>query len=625
MTIIRGEDLQRLGARDLASALMLAGGVTGSPGGDEGPAGMVPEMWGLREVDAFLLIVDGVPWGGAFNPPTTAIDLSDIDRIEIVRGSAPVVYGATAFSGVIQVIRRHGGPASAEVSAGSYGSASLAVRTPLSGSQLLSANVERQRFRDDRSGVDRGHFLYRGEHQTGSGRWRFDLDALRLVQDPSSPRPREGTTLSPRVPIDANHNPSDGHIDTSRFQGTAGYDTLIGGMPWTTTLSITRSTNDLVRGFVTDLDAAGENAEGFGQRRRIMDYYFDSHLTRQLGGLRLLAGIDYLGGSAKAASRIFGYSIALNGGGAPDSASLATDERTSLRDRRNFSAVYAQGEWSPSVAWHVDAGVRLNHASETRRTTDPDGADGDDRTNNRLSTFLGLSHRIVADAWLFADYRNTFKPAAIDFGPDAEPDILEPETSQSYELGLKGHQAHDRLFWQASAFLMNVENILIAEGGSLPGFENGGRQRFRGLDLETQYSVNDALRVVASYGRHDARFRDFVQELDGVPTQLSGKRLEMSAKELASLAAIIGLRPWHGSISLNYVGPRYLNRRNTALAGGYVTADAGIGYHAGWGELRLDGRNLTDRRDPAVESELGDAQYYLLQPRSFRVTYRRMF
>ena len=121
---------------------------------------------------------------------------------------------------------------------------------------------------------------------------------------------------------------------------------------------------------------------------------------------------------------------------------------------------YAQGEWSPAASWRVDGGVRLNLTNETRNTNSADGPDGDHRTNNRLSSFLGLSRRVAGDAWAFADYRNTFKPAAIDFGPDAEPDILQPETSQSYELGLKGHQLRDRLFWQASAFLMNIENAV---------------------------------------------------------------------------------------------------------------------------------------------------------------------
>ena len=57
----------------------------------------------LREVDAFLLVVDGVPWGGAFNPDLPTIDLRDVERIEVIRGAAPVMYGASSFTGVIHV------------------------------------------------------------------------------------------------------------------------------------------------------------------------------------------------------------------------------------------------------------------------------------------------------------------------------------------------------------------------------------------------------------------------------------------------------------------------------------------------------------------------------------------
>jgi len=50
---------------------------------------------------------------------------------------------------------------------------------------------------------------------------------------------------------------------------------------------------------------------------------------------------------------------------------------------------------------------------------------------------------------------------------------------------------------------------------------------------------------------------------------------------------------------------------------------AGLGYRwADW-EVRADGRNLSDERDPVAESELGDAQYYLLPSRTFRLTLRR--
>ena len=108
VTVISGDDLAARGAIDLPSALALAAGVSVAPGGENGPAGSVPEIWGLRELDAFLLVVDGVPWGGAFNPALPSLDLANVDRIEILRGSAPVLFGATSFFGVIHVIHRAG-------------------------------------------------------------------------------------------------------------------------------------------------------------------------------------------------------------------------------------------------------------------------------------------------------------------------------------------------------------------------------------------------------------------------------------------------------------------------------------------------------------------------------------
>src|SRR6266581_1922602 len=79
--VISGDDLRARGAASLRDALSLAAGVAIAPGGDGGPAGAVPEFWGLREFDAFLLVVDGVPWGGALNPAIASLSLRDVDRI----------------------------------------------------------------------------------------------------------------------------------------------------------------------------------------------------------------------------------------------------------------------------------------------------------------------------------------------------------------------------------------------------------------------------------------------------------------------------------------------------------------------------------------------------------------
>ena len=105
-------------------------------------------------------------------------------------------------------------------------------------------------------------------------------------------------------------------------------------------------------------------------------------------------------------------------------------------------------------------------------------------------------------------------------------------------------------------------------------------------------------------------------------TQLAGKRFEMSARHLFSggliLAPISGVI---GDVIVKYVGDRYLNRRNTALTPGVATVDLGLGYGHNRYQLRFDGRNLGDQRDPISESELGDAQYYRMTARRVDLTF----
>lgn len=104
VTVVSGEELRARGARDLRAALSQVAGVAIAPGGDAGGASAVPSLWGLREFDAFLLVVDGVPSGGAFTPALASLDLANVERIEVLKGAAPVNYGATSFVGVIHII-----------------------------------------------------------------------------------------------------------------------------------------------------------------------------------------------------------------------------------------------------------------------------------------------------------------------------------------------------------------------------------------------------------------------------------------------------------------------------------------------------------------------------------------
>jgi len=640
VTVISGDDLTARGALDLPSALALAAGVSVAPGGENGPAGSVPEIWGLREFDAFLLVVDGVPWGGAFNPALPSLDLTNVDRIEILRGAAPVLFGATSFVGVIQVIHRQAGAAGGAVSAwgGSFSSGGAAVAVPLPQSggfrQSLTVNGERQGFKDDRTRFDRGHVLYRSSLNAAGGTFRFDLDGSIVNQRPASPVPIEDPDAALLTPLDSNQNPSNAKLDDGRLHFVTGYDRGLAGGSWSTTLALTHSKRDSIRGFLTSLEEVDPNAEGFHQSLKTDDVYFDTHLAWRLGtSAHLVAGVDYLYGRAKADSQTFDYFIPLDGTHPPSSADQPLDHGFNLDDERNFSGLYLQTEWDPTSRFHVVAGARLNHTVEKRMAGDrelsfPDPGDEgtDQRTVTRGSGSIGVSWLAWGDAnsgfWLFADYRDTFKPAALDFGPEAESEILNPETARSGEVGLKSRLAGGRFEWELTAFQMDFENLVVprATEEGLPELVNAGSERFKGIELDVKGRLRSDLWWQATYAWHDARFRDFEEELDGENTRLDGNRLQLSAKDQASAGLVYSPgRGLFGSVVVNYVGSRFLDEQNEILAPSYTTWSAGIGYRSGPWELRLDGQNLNDTRPPVSLSELGDGQYYILPARTFRL------
>ena len=162
---------------------------------------------------------------------------------------------------------------------------------------------------------------------------------------------------------------------------------------------------------------------------------------------------------------------------------------------------------------------------------------------------------------------------------------------------------------------MDFSNLVVPKTvNGVPGLENAGNSRFRGLEGDIEWRIRPILRWRTALSLHDARFTDYVTEFDpGVPTQLSGNRVEMTPRYLAATGLVYApAKGWTGSVQVRYVGSRYLNKRNTALAAAYTTWDAGVGYRMKNWEVRLDATNINNKREPISESEMGDAQYYRL-------------
>jgi vitamin B12 transporter len=150
VTVITGDELRARGVNYLLDALR---DVPTASVVQTGSYGAVTSLF-LRggESDYTKVLVDGVTVnspGGAVN--FAALPLDDIDRIEIMRGPAGVLYGADAMSGVIQVFTRRGGTATmaqVEGRAGTFGAQDLRARLA-TGVGALRASLAGSRFASD--------------------------------------------------------------------------------------------------------------------------------------------------------------------------------------------------------------------------------------------------------------------------------------------------------------------------------------------------------------------------------------------------------------------------------------------------------------------------------------------
>ena len=130
VTVLRGADLVTRGIRSVADALQLVPGASIVESGSFG--GQTSLFMRGGESDYVKVLLDGVP----LNQPGGSIDLAhlttdNVDRIEILRGPASVLYGSDAMTGVVQIFTKNGvtthGQLGAKLRAGTYGSTDAAL------------------------------------------------------------------------------------------------------------------------------------------------------------------------------------------------------------------------------------------------------------------------------------------------------------------------------------------------------------------------------------------------------------------------------------------------------------------------------------------------------------------
>ena len=107
VSVLNGERLRAQGIRTVSDALRMVPGLNVVETGSFGGITSVFVRGG--ESDYMKVLIDGVPVnapGGTFD--FTNLTLDNVERVEVVRGGASVLYGSDATTGVIQIFTKIG-------------------------------------------------------------------------------------------------------------------------------------------------------------------------------------------------------------------------------------------------------------------------------------------------------------------------------------------------------------------------------------------------------------------------------------------------------------------------------------------------------------------------------------
>lgn len=126
-TVITAKDIQDKGYVSVFDALEHTVGVDSynySAGGGDDLGGSQSRFY-IRGMDkGTLVLVNGAPINVMNYSSTEGVPVDAVEKIEVIKGSNSVLYGAEAMGGVVNIITKHGGKPSASISAkyGNYNS-----------------------------------------------------------------------------------------------------------------------------------------------------------------------------------------------------------------------------------------------------------------------------------------------------------------------------------------------------------------------------------------------------------------------------------------------------------------------------------------------------------------------
>lgn len=591
--VVTREDIDRTHARTLMQALENVPGLQMRE--VVGKSGYELSLQGLN-ADQVLVLIDGLPITAS---TSSTVDLSqyllsDVERIEVVKGASSAQYGSSAMGGVINVITRRmaagfGGTAALDV--GSYGSQNDNGKSASANNRHLrfdlSGGGEKWRLGlsgdlvDDAGfGVEPRNYARQGDDSrrqqlAARGEWRPSTQVRTWAE---GSRYTEDDTQRYNLFVPPANVPQRKREEITR-------DRLSGGLDW----RLANGVRAQVKGVHEDYDSrsGGYSNEVLATDRRSQQRM--QHLSTQFdlpawGRQLWMVGTDW---HRETLTQTSNGVNELGGSG---------------EVKRTNTELFLQNDILLSDTWEVLLGLRGQHDSDfgshwapkvSVRANLPDA--GDWKSSLRAS--VGQGYRVPN----LKERHYLFDHSSIGYKVIGNPN-LKPESSTSFQLGSTFSHG-DRLTFEVNAFHNRVRDLIqtdlanatVVNGIAAYTYANVSRARTSGLETSARWQAGAALALNAAYTYTRTRDQSTGLELTRRPRDI----VRLGADWQALPGTTLSLRVRHQSTELADTSG------NRAPA--WSTLDLALNYRLTPATTLFAGvNNVTDRqRDFSNPSDFG--------------------
>lgn len=259
------------------------------------------------------------------------------------------------------------------------------------------------------------------------------------------------------------------------------------------------------------------------------------------------------------------------------------DARTEVLEK----GIYAQDHIRFENGVTVTAGLRRSWVENDTndRLSGTDSTQKDNATTAMLGATWDLGNGVVP----YASYGESF---TVNIGQTFGGAQYKPTEGKQFEVGLRYQPQGKQL--QLAAALYNIEKTNVLTTDPLnTGFQiQTGKVRHRGLELEARGQVTDALSLIAGYSYIDAKVLSSEAGDQGNEPSLVPKHSASIWAKYDFSGAAEGLSLGGG---LRYVGRTWADNANTREVDSYVVADMALRYDWNDYAVALNVTNLFDK------------------------------